>query len=99
MMKKTVVGRPGTTMPMEPMPTASQPPANQAQRTGRDRATSGEGVSDSSGAASDTLLPPDPGCSAGEQLIDVHHRTDGHEHEDGATDGGVPPAVLVVRAE
>ena len=31
-MKNTVVGSPGTTMPTDPMATATQPPANQRPR-------------------------------------------------------------------
>ena len=35
MMKNTVVGRPGTTRPIEPTPTATQPAANHSHRASR----------------------------------------------------------------
>jgi hypothetical protein len=43
MMKNTVVGRPGTTTPIDPTATATQPTANHIHRTGLER-SGGEGV-------------------------------------------------------
>ena len=65
MMKNTVVGRPGTTMPIEPTPTATQPPANHSHRVDAHRRSPGADRSpDAHAVGASPRCRPTPGSPA-----------------------------------